>query len=149
MHSFFPFQKQLLGSLVLGIDHIGIATNDIQQASLAWSMLLGQPAVDNETLQQQQTIAAFVRPQQNAAVELVCPLPDNKALSRFVEKRGHGLHHIAFAVRDIQRAWQILIEANVPLLDKSPRPGAGGHLVGFLHPSVMGGTLVELVNTAG
>ena len=80
-----------------------------------------------------------------AAVELICPMPGNVGLDKFLDKRGDALHHVAFAVTDIREALARLKEAGVRLIDEEPRPGAGGHLVAFLHPKAMGGTLVELV----
>ncbi len=138
---------ELLGGMVLGIDHIGVCVRDIDEAGRAWSTLLGLPMVDREDVMPQKTTAAFVRMQDrnDASVELVCPMPGNVGLDKFLDKRGDALHHIAFAVTDIRAALARLDEAGIRLLDKEPRAGAGGHLVAFLHPKSMGGTLVELV----
>jgi methylmalonyl-CoA/ethylmalonyl-CoA epimerase len=138
---------ELLAGLVVGIDHIGVCVRDIDGAGSAWSALLGLPVVDREDVVPQKTAASFVRmPNANdCAVELVCPMPGNLGLDKFLDKRGDALHHIAFAVSDIRDALDRLKRAGVRLLDESPRAGAGGHLVAFLHPKAMGGTLVELV----
>jgi methylmalonyl-CoA epimerase len=69
----------------------------------------------------------------------------NAGLQRFLDQRGDGLHHVAFAVTDLRLALQRLADAGVQLIDREPRPGARGHLVAFLHPRAMNGTLVELV----
>jgi len=135
----------LLKGLVVGIDHIGICVADIDEAGRAWSDLLGSPVVDREDVLPQKTAASFVRMQEPAAVELVCPLPDNAGLRAFLDKRGDGMHHVAFAVTDIREALARLTAAGVRLIDQEPRRGAGGHEVAFLHPKAMGGTLVELV----
>ncbi len=135
----------LLKGLVVGIDHIGVCVADIDEAGKAWSNLLGEPVVDREDVVAQNTAAAFVRMSGPAAVELVCPMPGNVGLDKFVAKRGDALHHVAFAVTDIREALARLKQAGVRLIDEEPRPGAGGHLVAFLHPKAMGGTLVELV----
>lgn len=135
-----------LGDLLIDIDHIGICVRDIDDAGADWSALLGRPMVDREDVAPQKTTAAFLRmPQSESAVELVCPMPGNAGLDKFLDKRGDALHHIAFAVTDIRAALSRLAAANVPLIDQQPRTGAGGHLVAFLHPKAMGGTLVELV----
>ena len=136
----------LLGDLVLGIDHIGVCVKDMGRAGQAWAALLGQPLVDQEDVVSQRTTAAFVRfANQTAAVELVCPMPGNTGLDKFVAQRGDALHHIAFAVSDLHAALQRLRDADVRLIDDVPRAGASGHLVAFLHPKAMEGTLVELV----
>ena len=135
-----------LGDLLIGIDHIGVCVPEIDDAGANWNAVLGRPVVDREDVSAQKTTAAFLRmPDANAAVELICPMPGNAGLEKFLDKRGSGLHHIAFAVRDIRDALARLREAKVRLIDDEPRPGAGGHLVAFLHPKAMGGTLVELV----
>jgi methylmalonyl-CoA/ethylmalonyl-CoA epimerase len=141
----------LLGDLVVGIDHIGVCVRDIDDAGAGWAALLGLPVVDREDVVAQKTAASFVRMpnRDDAAVELVCPMPGNVGLDRFLEKRGDALHHLAFAVTDIREALGRLKAAGVALIDQEPRPGAGGHLVAFLHPRAMGGTLVELVERAG
>jgi len=141
---------ELLAGLVVGIDHIGVCVGDMDEAGRAWSALLGLPLVDREDVVPQKTGAAFVRMPRSGdcAVELVCPLPENVGLEKFLEGRGDGLHHIAFAVSDINAALERLKSAGVRLIDQAPRPGAGGHLVAFLHPKAMGGTLVELVERA-
>jgi methylmalonyl-CoA/ethylmalonyl-CoA epimerase len=75
-------------------------------------------------------------------------MPGNAGLDRFVAQRGDALHHIAFAVSDIAEALARLTVAGIDLIDHAPRAGAGGHLVAFLHPRALGGTLVELVQRA-
>jgi methylmalonyl-CoA/ethylmalonyl-CoA epimerase len=133
--------------MVRGIDHVGICVRDIDGAGARWSALLGVKVVDREDVGAQATTAAFLRPAPagEAAVELICPMPGNAGLEKFLDARGDALHHVAFAVRDIGAALAALKEAGVRLIDEEPRPGAGGHLVAFLHPKAMGGTLVELV----
>jgi methylmalonyl-CoA/ethylmalonyl-CoA epimerase len=136
----------LLDGLVIGIDHIGVCVRDLAQASAAWAGLLGSPVVDREDVASQKTAAGFVRfAGEPSSVELVCPLPGNVGLDRFLDKRGDAMHHLAFAVTDLAAALDRLAGAGVALIDRAPRPGAGGHLVAFLHPAALHGTLVELV----
>jgi methylmalonyl-CoA/ethylmalonyl-CoA epimerase len=139
--------SMLLDQLVLGIDHVGVCVRDMDQAGSAWSALLGVPLVGREEVAAQHTTASFLRigGVTQAAVELVCPMPGNVGLEKFLAARGDALHHLAFAVRDIREALLRLKHAGVKLIDEEPRPGAGGHLVAFLHPKAMGGTLIELV----
>jgi methylmalonyl-CoA/ethylmalonyl-CoA epimerase len=136
----------LLGGLVLGIDHIGICVRDVDRAGAAWTSLLGGPLVDREDVAPQKTTAGFLRfAGREESVELVCPMPGNVGLDRFLDKRGDAMHHLAFAVTDLDEALARLARAGVELIDRAGRPGAGGHRVAFLHPRAMAGTLVELV----
>lgn len=136
----------LLSGLLLGIDHIGLCVRSMDDAGAGWSALLGLPLADREDVAPQRTTAAFLRPPDGAAaVELVCPMPGNAGLEKFLTQRGDALHHVALAVRDIRAALERLDAGGIELIDRAPRPGAGGHLVAFLHPRALGGALVELV----
>jgi methylmalonyl-CoA/ethylmalonyl-CoA epimerase len=142
--------RKLLDGMVLGIDHVGICVGDMDQSAQMWAELLGLPIAHRECVDVQKTEAVFVDPpghveRGDATVELVAPMPGNVGLLKFLEKRGDGMHHLAFAVTDIRECLRRLDEAGVQLLDKEPRLGARGHLVAFLHPKAMNGTLVELV----
>ena len=138
--------RELLAGLVLGIDHIGVCVDDMDAHAGLWSELTGLAIAHRECVASQKTEAAFVDlPDGGATVELVSPMEGNQGLTKFLEKRGSGLHHLAFAVRDIRQALVRLSEGGVALIDHEPRPGARGHLVAFLHPKAMSGTLVELV----
>jgi len=75
-------------------------------------------------------------------------MPGNVGLVKFLDRRGDGIHHIAFAVTDIRAALKRLQEADVKLIDQEPRAGACGHTVAFIHPKAMGGILIELVQHA-
>ena len=140
----------LLKDLVLGIDHIGVCVDDMDAAAGLWTSLLGNAVAHRECVEAQKTEAVFfdfsgdLAPD-GATVELVAPMAGNVGLLKFLEKRGNGLHHLAFAVSDIRAALARLAEAGVALIDREPRQGARGHLVAFLHPRAMNGILVELV----
>jgi len=137
---------QSIANLILGIDHVGVCVAEMDQSGALWTELLGRPLADRQELQRLKTTAGFIRMADGqAAVELVCPMPGNAGLEKFLKQRGNALHHIAFAVSEIGDALAILGDRNVPLIDTTPRPGAGGHLVAFLHPAATGGVLVELV----
>jgi methylmalonyl-CoA/ethylmalonyl-CoA epimerase len=136
----------LLRDLVIGIDHIGVCVGAMDASAKLWADLLGVPVAHRECVDPQKTEAAFLDfAAQPATVELVAPMAGNVGLEKFLGKRGDGLHHLAFAVTDIRLALRRLADAGVALLDREPRPGARGHLVAFLHPRAMNGTLVELV----
>jgi methylmalonyl-CoA/ethylmalonyl-CoA epimerase len=142
--------RELLQGLVLGIDHVGVCVEKMDGAAALWSELLGLAIAHRECVAPQKTEAAFVDlPDGAATVELVSPMTGHVGLMKFLEKRGDGLHHLAFAVRDLRQALDRLAAAGVSLIDREPRPGARGHQVAFLHPKAMNGTLVELVERAG
>jgi methylmalonyl-CoA/ethylmalonyl-CoA epimerase len=141
-----PAPPDLLAGLVVGIDHIGVCVGDMDAHAGLWSGLLGLAVAHRECVDVQQTEAAFIDPPGGGAtVELVSPLAGNAGLTKFLGKRGAGLHHLAFAVTDIAEALRRLDAAGVALIDREARRGARGHLVAFLHPKALGGTLVELV----
>ncbi len=138
--------RLLLRDLVLGLDHIGVCVAAADDASSLWSELLGLPLAHREVVASQSTEAVFFDFQgQRTTLELVCPLPGNLGLRKFLEKRGDALHHVAFAVSDIALALDRLAAAHVALIDRHARAGARGHRVAFLHPKAASGTLVELV----
>jgi methylmalonyl-CoA/ethylmalonyl-CoA epimerase len=132
------------------IDHVAVCVGDLDQALPPWLKILGLTQGPREMVEAQKTEAAFVlTPEEaGACVELIAPAGGNPGLEKFLERsRGKaGLHHVAFAVDDLAAALAELDRAGVPLIDKTPRPGARGHQVGFLHPSAAGGVLVELVS---
>jgi methylmalonyl-CoA/ethylmalonyl-CoA epimerase len=136
----------MLRDLIIGIDHIGVCVGAMDASAQLWSSLCGLAIAHRECVDPQKTEAAFIDlPDGGATVELVAPMDGNVGLQKFLEKRGDGLHHLAFAVTDIKLALERLAAGGVQLIDRAPRPGARGHLVAFLHPKAMNGTLVELV----
>jgi methylmalonyl-CoA/ethylmalonyl-CoA epimerase len=136
----------ILGDVIIGIDHIGICVGNLESSAELWAELLGLAIAHRECIDVQKAEAAFVDfAGQPSTVELVAPMPGNAGLVRFLGQRGDGLHHLAFGVTDIRLALARLAGAGLPLIDREPRPGARGHLVAFLHPKAMNGTLVELV----
>jgi methylmalonyl-CoA/ethylmalonyl-CoA epimerase len=140
----------ILAGLLVGIDHVGLCVSDMTAAGGGWASLLGLPFTDREEVTAQLTSAGFFRmPSGYASIELVCPMPGNAGLYRFLAQRGDAMHHIAFAVTDLVQALERLADGGIELIDRAPRPGAGGHLVAFLHPRALGGTLVELVERKG
>jgi methylmalonyl-CoA/ethylmalonyl-CoA epimerase len=84
-----------------------------------------------------------------AGVELIAPLDNDGPIARFLDKRGEGLHHVAFGVPDIEAALAALAASGAELIDTAPRRGLGGHRVAFVHPRSGAGALTELVETHG
>jgi methylmalonyl-CoA/ethylmalonyl-CoA epimerase len=126
------------------IDHVAIAVSDLAPTAAALGQLLGLSPEKPENVANQNTEVQFLDTEQpGAAVELICP-SGNAGLERFLARRGPGLHHVCFEVDDLQAALSDLKARGVALIDESPRPGARGHLVAFLHPRSTGGVLFEL-----
>jgi methylmalonyl-CoA/ethylmalonyl-CoA epimerase len=125
------------------IDHVAVCVRDIDEALAGWSALLDLPPGQREWVESQKT-EALLLPIGDTSLELVAPR-GNEGLARFLEKRGPGLHHIALEVDGINEAIAVLAALGVPMIDATPRQGARGHKVAFVHPKVTGGVLVELV----
>jgi methylmalonyl-CoA/ethylmalonyl-CoA epimerase len=126
------------------IDHIGIATNAIAGSVDFWRDTLGLEVGEIEEVSQQK-VRVCMLPVGESRVELLEATSTESPISKFLEKRGQGIHHIAFRVEDIRAMLAELKEKNVRLIDEEPRTGSGGCLVAFIHPSSTGGVLLELV----
>jgi methylmalonyl-CoA epimerase len=128
------------------IDHIAVAVGSIDEALGKYEKLLGISAKERELVASQKTEAALL-PVGETSIELIEP-KGNEGLAKFLEKRGPGLHHIAIEVEGIEDALAALKAMGVPLIDETPRIGARGHKVAFVHPKATGGVLIELVEEA-
>lgn len=129
------------------IDHIGIATDGIDRAAAFWREVLGLEVSDSEEVNEQ-GVRLSMLPVGESRIELLEATGDDSPIARFLQKRGPGIHHIALRVADIRAALNHLKASGARLIDETPRPGAGGCLVAFIHPSATGGVLVELVEQA-
>lgn len=128
------------------IDHVAIAVQSIDGALAKYQQALGLDVKEREIVASQKTEAALL-PVGESSIELIEP-KGNDTLAKFLEKKGPGLHHIALEVEGIEAALALLKAAGVPLVDETPRVGARGHKVAFLHPKATGGVLIELVEPA-
>ncbi|MBX3293970.1 MAG: methylmalonyl-CoA epimerase [Acidobacteria bacterium] len=126
------------------INHLGIATKGIDEALKFWENALGLENVHTETVEDQKVRVAML-PIGESRVELLEPTSDDSPISKFLEKRGGGIHHIAVEVDDIEASLERLKNNGARLIDESPRIGAEGCLVAFVHPSSTNGVLLELV----
>ncbi len=128
---------------ILKIDHLGIAVNSIDEGKNFWTDVLGLEFEGAETVAEQKVTTAFF-PVGESEVELLESTAPDGPVAKFIEKKGTGFQHIAFRVADIEAALAELKEKNVQLIDQTPRIGAGGARIAFLHPKATGGILVEL-----
>ncbi|WP_432358701.1 methylmalonyl-CoA epimerase [Sporosarcina sp. UB5] len=125
------------------VDHIGIAVKDMKVALPYYIETLGLKLLDIEEVESQKVKVAFIDAG-NCKLELLEPIGEEGPISKFLEKRGEGIHHIAFGVTDIRKRLKELEEKGVQLLQKEPKPGAGGAEVAFIHPKSSLGVLYEL-----
>lgn len=126
------------------INHLGIATKGIDEALKFWEDALGLDSVHTEIVEDQKVKVAML-PLGESRIELLEPTSDDSPISKFLEKRGGGIHHIAVEVDDIEASLAKLKAKGMRLIDESPRIGAEGCLVAFVHPSSANGVLLELV----
>ena len=126
------------------IDHIGIATDRLEDATTIWRDALGLELDASEEIATQGVrVAMFALGESH--IELLEPLSSNSPVGKFLEKRGPGIHHIAVRVEDIRASLAELKAKGLRLIDEVPRVGAGGCLVAFIHPATTNGVLLELV----
>ena len=128
---------------ILGIEHVAIAVSSLKEPSKVFGDILG---IDNTSTEEvvDQKVVTDIFDTGRGKVELLEATSEDSPISNFLEKRGNGLHHIAFLVDDLEIALKDLAESGIDLIDKSPRIGAEGMLIAFLHPKSTGGVLVEL-----
>lgn len=125
------------------IEHIGIAVKDIKASNNLFSKLLNTKPYKQEAVESENVITSFFRNGPNK-IELLQATNENSTIAKFIEKKGEGIHHIAFAVEDVYAETERLKnEGFTPLLDK-PKKGADNKLIMFFHPKTTGGVLVEI-----
>jgi methylmalonyl-CoA/ethylmalonyl-CoA epimerase len=133
---------------VLGrIDHIGVATDDLDGALALYEGKLGMPVAHRETVESQ-GVEAVLLDVGEGHVELLRPLADDTPVGKYLAKKGPGLHHVAYAVGDIDEVLGKLRGQGVELIDSEARQGIRNSRVAFLHPKSTGGVLTELVEPA-
>jgi methylmalonyl-CoA/ethylmalonyl-CoA epimerase len=125
------------------LDHIGIAVEKIDESLPFWEGILGLPLNGTEEVQEQKVRTAFL-PLGESEIELLESLDPEGPIGKFIAAKGQGIQHIAFRVDDIEAALAELKEKGVRLIDQTPRYGAGGAKIAFLHPKATGGVLIEL-----
>jgi methylmalonyl-CoA/ethylmalonyl-CoA epimerase len=128
------------------IEHIGIAVKNLEQANALYELLLGVAPYKAEAVESEGVTTSFFRAGEGKVELLESTRPDGP-IAKFIEKRGEGIHHIAFEVADIEAEMQRLKAAGFVLLNETPKRGADNKLVCFVHPKTANGVLVELCQT--
>ncbi len=134
-------EKGLLENLY----HVAIAVKDLSAVEKIYETALGLKVEHREVVEDQGVNTSMLVPKDGGtAIELLEPLDENSPISKFLDKRGEGIHHICFKVDDIEAVLERLKKQGVRLIDETPRPGAYNSRVAFIHPKAMNGVLVEL-----
>ncbi len=133
--------------LAYNLDHVAIAVRDLDEAIAGYRRLYGVEPLYRETVEPQGVEEAMIAVG-GSFVQLLQPLGPETPVGRFLERRGEGLHHLAFAVADIDAALAHLKAEGARLIDEEPRLGGRGARIAFVHPAELTGTLIELVELA-
>ncbi len=128
------------------IYHIAIAVRNLDEAEQLYKDILGLKVVHREEVTEQGVRTVMLQPPsgQDIFIELLEPIDENSPVSKFLEKRGEGIHHICFHVDDIESTLKKLKNKKVRLVDETPRKGVHNYKVAFIHPKSLSGVLVEL-----
>lgn len=129
--------------MILRIEHLGIAVNDMENANKLFSALLGVPNYKTETVESEKVSTSFFKVGESK-VELLKATDPESPIAKFIAKKGEGIHHVAFEVDDIHSMMTQLRSQGFQLLSDEPKKGADNKLICFLHPKSTNGVLVEL-----
>jgi len=129
------------------IDHVGVAVSDLDAAVSLYEGTFGMPVAHRETVESQ-GVEAVLLDVGDGHVELLRPLGPDTPVGKFIERSGEGLHHVAYAVDDIDTALESLKQQDVELIDSEARVGIRGSRVAFVHPKATGRVLTEIVEPA-
>jgi methylmalonyl-CoA/ethylmalonyl-CoA epimerase len=129
---------------LINLDHVAIAVHDLDEAIATYGSRYGIEPIHREVVASQGVEEAML-PVGGSFVQLLQPLGPDTAVGRFLAAHGEGLHHVAYAVVDIEAALAHLEEEGARLIDPEPRIGGGGRRIAFVHPKDLAGTLIELV----
>lgn len=125
------------------IEHIGIAVKDLEASISLYGQLLNTPCYKQEVVESEGVTTAFFQTGPNK-IELLSATNPESPIARFLEKKGEGIHHIAFAVADIRAEMKRLQALGFELLSEEPKSGADNKIICFLHPKTTGSVLIEL-----
>ena len=132
-----------------GIHHLGIAVPDLEEAARTYALLIGAVVDHGQASEEMGTNALAIRTPVGPMIELVAPLGPDTPVGKFLDKRGPGMHHVAYEVGDLAAECARLVAEGVEMIDEAPRQGLFGMQVAFIHPEAAGGVLLELVQPGG
>jgi methylmalonyl-CoA/ethylmalonyl-CoA epimerase len=125
------------------IEHIGIAVQNIEASNKLFAKIFGKPPFKSEKVKSEGVVTSFFEIG-DSKIELVAATTEESPIFKYLEKRGGGMHHVAFAVEDIEKEMIRLKQEGIRLLNESPKAGADNKIICFLHPQDTNGVLVEL-----
>ncbi|MDN3016601.1 methylmalonyl-CoA epimerase [Neobacillus drentensis] len=134
--------------MIKKVDHIGIAVNSLENALPFYTEVLRLPLLKIEVVESQKVKVAFLQAGETK-LELLEPMSEESTIAKFIEKRGEGIHHVALGVNSIEERIMELKEKGIRMIDESPRLGAGGAHIAFMHPKSSSGVLYELCEKKG
>lgn len=125
------------------IEHIGIAVRDLESSLEHWAKAFGFKKGPIESLPHRGVKVAYLWPEAGPAIELVSPLSEDSPVKKFLEKRGEGLHHLCFRVKNLRELMAFFQREGISFLTEEPVSGAGGSQITFIHPQFFNGVLIE------
>ena len=128
---------------ILGIEHIGIAVDDLNKTSSFWGNILNILHTQTEVVESEQ-VKTTIFDTKKGKIELLSPSSSNSVIEKFIKNKGAGIHHVCLEVDDINQAIRELKEKNIVLINNKSQTGAEGYKFVFIHPKSTGGVLVEL-----
>ena len=129
--------------MIKKIEHVGIAVKDLEKSNKLFKKLLGQASYKTENVELENVATSFFKIGEQK-IELLKSTSENSSISRFLERRGEGMHHLAFHVEDISKEIQRLENEGFSFVSKTPVKGADNKMIVFLHPKTTNGVLIEL-----
>ena len=129
--------------MIKKIEHVGIAVKDLEKSNKLFKKLLGQTSYKTETVESENVTTSFFKIGEQK-IELLKSTSENSSISRFLERRGEGMHHLALHVEDIPKEVQRLENVGFSFVSKTPVKGADNKMIVFLHPKTTNGVLIEL-----
>jgi methylmalonyl-CoA/ethylmalonyl-CoA epimerase len=129
--------------MLLKIEHLGIAVKDLEKSNAIFTALLGKSPYKLEEVESEGVITSFFETGESK-IELLAAAHSESPIAKFIEKKGEGIHHIAFVVKDIHQEIERLKKEGFQLINESPKRGADNKLIAFLHPKSTNGVLIEL-----
>jgi len=133
---------------IVQIDHVGIATNDLEESSSFWKMIGLVQVLDDEVVEEQGVKVRFLsspnQDEDSTRIELLEPTSEDTPIGKFLSKKGPGIQQLCIRVSNLELILDQLYEAGIELINRTPKKGSNGSLIAFVHPKSTGGVLVEL-----
>lgn len=137
--------QKLIRELILGIDHVGLAVQNLESSIEYWVENFGAKIHSREINQEQQVEEALLEFPNKTQIQLLCATNSDSTIAKFIEKNGPGVQQVALHVSDLAAATKILASKNIPMVFPVPKSGSNNSSINFIHPKYAGGVLLELV----